>query len=98
MPRAKASMSGSVPQNAASLVSPTGREKPAPMASMKTRSDLSSRLSLLSTMSNGALCVERGLSVATRIGPSDPMCSHSVEEPGPPLYRKVTGRRVPPVV
>jgi hypothetical protein len=78
-------MSGSVPQKADSLVSPSGREKPAPGASRKTRSDLSSRLSSLSTMVNGGPRVAFGLSVATRTGPSDPMCSQSVEEPGPPL-------------
>ncbi len=85
MALAKASMSWSVPQKAASLVSPSGREYPAPMASRNTRSDLSSRLSPLLTRSKGALCVAAGLSVATRTGLSEPMCSHSVEEPGPPL-------------
>lgn len=28
-----------------------------------------------------------GSSVCTRIGPNEPMCSQTVGEPGPPLYR-----------
>ena len=85
MPRVKASRSWSTPQKASSLVSPSGREKPVPMASRNTRSVLSIRLSALGPTSKGALWVACGLSVRTRTGPSEPMCSHSVEEPGPPL-------------
>ena len=85
MPRAKASMSASVPHNAWSLVSPSGREKPAPIASTKTRSDLSSRLSGLLASVNGGPAVAAGLSVRTRTGASDPMWSHIDELPGPPL-------------
>ena len=36
-----------------------------------------------------------GTDASTFIGPNDPMCSHMVEEPGPPLNRKVTGRARP---
>ncbi len=85
MPRAKVSMSASVPHSFSSLVSPKGREKPAPTASTKTRSDLSSRLSGLFCSWNGGPAVACGLSVRTRSGPIEPMCSHIVELPGPPL-------------
>ena len=85
MPRAKASMSGSVPQNFSSLVSPTGRLKPAPMASMNTMSVLSRIESSLLPYRKGGPAVACGLSVRTRTGPREPMCSHMEEEPGPPL-------------
>ena len=39
----------------------------------------------LDPTSKGALWVDCGLSVLTRTGPMEPMCSQRVEEPGPPL-------------
>ncbi len=39
----------------------------------------------LGSRSKGALRVDWGESVWIRTGPTEPMCSHSVEEPGPPL-------------
>ena len=68
------------------------RLKPVLGASMKTRSLASSRLSSLFTSLYGAGAVCPWFDVVTRSGPNAPMCSHIVEEPGPPLYRKVTGR------
>ncbi|POM20052.1 hypothetical protein CSX04_01451 [Burkholderia cepacia] len=52
---------------------------------------MSSRLSWLST--NGNVDVFAfGSPVWIRRGPNEPRCSHTDAEPGPPLYRKVTGR------
>ena len=67
------------------------REKPVPGASMKTRSETSSKLWSLSITLYGA-GVWRESAVSTRTGPNAPMRSHTVEEPGPPLNRKVIGR------
>ncbi|MBV9345599.1 MAG: hypothetical protein JOZ03_11495 [Gammaproteobacteria bacterium] len=39
--------------------------------------------------------VGSGSPTTTRFGPSAPMCSHSEEEPGPPLKAKVIGRAPP---
>ena len=44
----------------------------------------------------GSGAVACGLVVSIRIGPNEPICSQTLEEPGPPLYRKVTGRLVGP--
>src|ERR1700722_15711640 len=59
---------------------------------MKTRSVLSSKLSVLSTNLYGAGGVNCPSTVCTRRGPNAPMCSHIVAEPGPPLYKNEIGR------
>ncbi len=58
---------------------------------MNTRSLASIRLYSLSTTRYGAAgtCLSSG--VTTRLGPKAPMCSQTVDDPGPPLYRKVIG-------
>jgi len=61
-------------------------------ASTKTRSVLSSREYWLGTSLKGGPEVGLGLSVETRTGENEAMCSQMVAEPGPPLYRKLTGR------
>ncbi len=43
-------------------------------------------------MRYGAGAVGSGLDVTMRTGPYEPMCSQMLAEPGPPLYKKVTGR------
>ena len=52
---------------------------------MKTRSVLSSSEYSFGTSLNGGPAVGLGLSVLMRTGENEPMCSHSVAEPGPPL-------------
>ena len=54
-------MSWSTPQNAEPLVSPSGREYPAPIASRNTRSDLSSSEYGLSAIVNGGTLIAVGL-------------------------------------
>ena len=54
-------------------------------ASMKTRSLLSMRLDWLVTTWKGGGPEASGLSVTTRTGPNEPICSQMVAEPGPPL-------------
>ena len=61
------------------------REKPVPGASTNTRSLASIRLWSLLTSWYGAAGPWLWSSVTTRLGPSAPMCSHTDEEPGPPL-------------
>src|SRR3954465_11944684 len=92
MKSANASASGSTPQNAFSLSLPTILPNPVPGASTNTRSLTSSRLYALSTSRYGAAGVCESSAVTTRRGPNAPMCSHTVAEPGPPLYRNITGR------
>ena len=89
---AKACASGSTPKNAFSLSLPTMRPKPVPGASMNTRSAASSRLYALSTSLYGAAGVCVSSAVTTRFGPNAPMCSQTVDEPGPPLNRNMIGR------
>jgi len=38
-----------------------------------------------------------GSDTTTRLGPSTPMCSHSDEDPGPPLNANISGRAPPPL-
>ena len=59
---------------------------------MKTRSDLSSRLYWFGTVVYGGGGIGWSPWLATRTGPNEPMCSHMLDDPGPPLYMKVTGR------
>jgi hypothetical protein len=40
---------------------------------------------VFSTIANGVGWFVAGTAVASRRGPKDPMCSHTVAEPGPPL-------------
>ena len=74
---------------------PIIRLKPVPGASIKTKSLTSSRLQSLLTILYGAPSSCCPSVVTTRLGPNDPICSHIVELPGPPLYKNVTGRTVP---
>lgn len=66
-------------------VLPIMRLKPVPGASMKTRSETSSRLYWFSTILYGAAGSCWASVVVTRLGPKLPMWSHMVLEPGPPL-------------
>jgi hypothetical protein len=84
--------SWSTPVKSFAVPLPTARENPVSGASINTRSVLSRRLYWFGTIWYGAGPVAFGLSVTTRTGPTDPMCSQIVAEPGPPLYRNVTGR------
>ena len=59
-------------------------DSPVPTASTKTRSDVSMRLSALSTYGNGTVCVVAGTPVTRRLGANEPRCSQAVAEPGPP--------------
>ena len=83
--RANAFASPSTPQNAFSASLPISRPNPVPGMSINTRSLTSSSELGLSTIVYGApgRCVSPA--VTTCFGPSDPMCSHTVELPGPPL-------------
>ena len=67
-------------------------DSPVPTASTNTRSDVSIRLSALSTYGNGSVCVVAGTPVTRRLGANEPRCSQTVAEPGPPLKKNVTGR------
>ena len=80
-----AAASRSMPKKSLPLDLPSSLEKPVAGASMKTRSDLSSKLYSLSTSLYGAAGIDPGLPTATRLGANDPMCSQIVDEPGPPL-------------
>src|SRR5215813_1711639 len=84
--------SESTPQKSLFCALPTAVLNPVPTGSMKTRSDRSSRHSGLSNSLYGAGGVIPAFTVATRRGPKEPMCSHTDEEPGPPLYKNEIGR------
>ena len=53
---------------------------------------MSSRVSGLALSFTGAAGTMSGPAMAIFRGPNEPRCSHMVEDPGPPLYRKLTGR------
>src|SRR6188472_1078771 len=70
-----------------------GRENPVETGSINTRSVLSSQVySLFTTWYGGAGAVPSSFS-KTRLGARPPICSQTVEEPGPPLKAKVIGLR-----
>src|SRR3954452_18171831 len=95
MPRENASRSLSTPKKSSGFALSTGRESPVVTASRNTRSVLSSNVSWLETTRKGGPEIVSGIDASTFTGPNDPMCSHMVELPGPPLNRKVTGRGRP---
>src|SRR5713226_240611 len=84
--------SWSTPQKSLPLALPSGLLNPVPMGSMKTRSVLSRRQEALSASLYGGGGVASASTVTTRLGPNAPMCSHTEDEPGPPLYTKDRGR------
>ena len=70
------------------------RLKPVPTGSIMTMSVLSSSVAGLSTMLYGAGEAWSVPGVVTRFGPMTPMWSQNDDEPGPPLYENMTGRRL----
>src|SRR5215831_395119 len=84
--------SESMPQKSLFCALPTAVLKPVPTGSINTRSERSSKHSGLSSSLYGAGGVMPAFTVATRRGPNEPMCSHTEEEPGPPLYKNEIGR------
>ncbi len=61
------------------------------MASMNTRSPVSSRQFGLSTYVYGGGVARPFGSIFTIFGPNAPICSQTVAAPGPPLNRNQTG-------
>src|SRR5262245_48638102 len=61
---------------------------------MNTRSLCSSRVSVLSVSPYGGGVSSPTSPDTTRRGPSSPRCSQTLDDPGPPLKAKVTGRWV----
>ena len=59
---------------------------------MKTRSKCASQVSGLSLTAYGGVGLLPSSGTTTRFGPSAPRCSHTDDEPGPPLKAKHTGR------
>src|SRR6516162_10067309 len=84
--------SRSTPQKSLFLKGAIAAENPVPTGLMKTRSVLSKRLSGLSSIAYGAGGMNPGKLVLIRFGAKDPKSTHTADDPGPPLYRKVTGR------
>src|SRR6266850_7845566 len=84
--------SESTPQKSLFCALPTAELNPVPTGSINTKSDRSSRHSGLSSNLYGAGGVIPAFTVTTRRGPNDPMCSHTEEAPGPPLYKNEIGR------
>src|ERR1700690_3471531 len=70
----------------------TGRLYPVLTGSIKTRSVCSSNVYSLSVSLKGGGGRLPSSCRTTRRGPSSPRCSHTEEEPGPPLKEKVMGR------
>src|SRR2546430_2871417 len=68
------------------------REYPVDTGSMKTRSEWASNVCALSTSPYGGAARVPASPLTTRRGPSSPRCSHTLDEPGPPLNANVTGR------
>ena len=80
--------SGGIFVNTPKIIALSGADEPAdplPGMSMKTRSVRSSRLFALSATRYGGGPVNCPGVVRTMTGPNDPMRSHIVELPGPPL-------------
>jgi hypothetical protein len=90
-------MSPSTLQNCSPFSPFAGRLAPVPTGSMKTRS-VTSRIEFGfgTTAACGAGWSPLGSS-STFFGPSPPKCSHTAEEPGPPLKQKVIGRLALPM-
>ena len=84
--------SASTPQSVWLVCGAIASDSPVPTASTNTRSEVSSRLSALSTYGNGTVCVVAGTPVTRRLGANDPRCSQAVADPGPPLKKNVTDR------
>ena len=79
-------------KNCSAFSSFAARLNPVATGSMKTRS-LPSRIEYgLSTRLKGGLGNVPSSFMLARRGPSAPRCSHTEEEPGPPLKQNVTGR------
>src|SRR5271157_5231139 len=70
----------------------TGRLYPVLTGSMKTKSVSSSNEYSLSVNWNGGFGKLPSNSSITRLGPSNPICSQTDDEPGPPLNENVIGR------
>src|SRR5262245_5553393 len=85
-------MSCSSPWNWLADSPSTGRLYPVETGSIKTRSVKSSQHDSLSASAYGGGGVIPSGPMTTRLGPSAPMCSHTDDEPGPPLYAKVIDR------
>lgn len=60
---------------------------------MNTRSVWSSQVYSLSTSWKGGFGIQPSISIFTRLGPIAPRCSHTDDDPGPPLNENVSGRR-----
>ena len=87
-----ASMSPRSPWNCLASSPFSARLYPVLTGSMKTRSVWSSRVWGFSTNRPGGAGGLPWSSNHTRLGPKQPRCSQTEEEPGPPLKLKVTGR------
>ena len=85
------SMSPWTPQNFLPSSGLAARLYPVPTGSMNTRSVWSSQLSSLSTSWYGGAGMRPSSSIFTRLGPIAPRCSHTEEEPGPPLNENISG-------
>ena len=86
------SISPDCPKNCSAFSSFAGRLKPVATGSMNTRSVAPSSEYSLSIRPNGGFGSVPSSFILTRRGPRAPRCSHTEEEPGPPLKQKVTGR------
>ena len=84
--------SPSTPWNLASSFGSGERLKPVLTGSMKTRSVRSNSVFSLSTSRYGGGGASPSSARATHFGPKAPKCSHTDDEPGPPLNAKVIGR------
>ena len=87
-----ASMSPFTPQNFFISSVSAARLYPVPIASISTRSLLSSSVYGLSSMRYGAGGMNPSGCSTTRRGPSAPMCNQIDADPGPPLKANVSGR------
>ncbi len=74
-----------MPAKSLAVPLPTAREKPVQRRVDEDQVGLVEKAVLVGHPLKGAGPVGSGLAVTTRTGPSDPMCSQSVAEPGPPL-------------
>src|SRR5581483_7864072 len=86
------SMSPRTCQNFFPTSGDTARLYPVPTGSMNTRSVWSSHVYSLSTSSNGGEGMKPSFCIFTRFGPIAPRCSHTDDDPGPPLNENVSGR------
>ncbi len=72
--------------------SPAVIDQPVCGGSMKTRSKCASQVSGLSLTAYGGVGMRPSSGTTMRLGPSAPRCSHTDDEPGPPLKAKHSGR------